>query len=93
MKGKCCARITSNLSKYKMEMFLERELSGAPIQASYNLSNNAFIISVEKDNSGYNDRSSITILLEPKDAEALAWEILKGLNIPVKEQSQDTNND
>ena len=87
MKGKCSARITSNLSKYKMEIFLERELSGASIQASYNLSNNAFIISVEKDNSGYNDRSSMTILLEPKDAEALAMEILKGLRDKMEQGS------
>lgn len=77
MKGKCDARVNSNISKHKMSMFMERELNGATLKGSYNIPNTAFIISVDKDNSGYNDRSSITIIMEPNDAEALAHEILK----------------
>lgn len=88
MRGKCTAKINSNLSKYKMEMFMERELTGATLTGAYNIPHNAFIITVDKDNSGYNDRSSICIAMDLKDAEELAWEILKGLDIPKKEERQ-----
>ena len=86
MKGKCTARMNSNLSKYKMEMFVERELTGATLTGAYNIPHTTFLIKVEKDNSGYNDRSSICIALDPKDAEELAKEILKGTD-----NKQDTD--
>ena len=86
MKGKCTAKFNSNLSKHKVEMFMERELNGATLKGSYNVPHTAFLISVEKDNSGYNDRSSITILMDLSDAEELAWEILKGID---REQGND----
>ena len=78
MKGKCTARFTSSISKYHMEMYTQREIPASTLRCTYSKKGDTFLICAEKDNSGYNDRSTMTIVLDRKTAEALALEILKG---------------
>ena len=89
MKGKCSVKMNSTMTKYGVSMFIERDVAGATIYPMIAKDEDIMNVIIEKDSSGYSDRTSAVIRLRRETAFALASSILEQLGCIDENKEKD----